>query len=137
VREEELNRIAAELGRRAVARVDEDRVVAAVLGRLASEPPEPVVVPIRSRVRLVLVSLAAAASIMLAVWLYPSTPTAPVAPTAFPSLLTELDGLEASELELLLETIPPPAKETRHQDGALLEDLDARALERLLRSLEG
>ena len=51
--------------------------------------------------------------------------------------LHELDDLTASELEVLLETLPPSADAAAHPDPASLDELDAQSLERLLRSLEG
>ena len=138
--EDELARTAARLGDRVVQSLDEQRLARAVLARLAEEPSDSSPTTPRLR-RGLLVALAAAAAILLVVRLTVTSPSAPATgpESAGPSLtvLHELDDLSAAELEVLLETLPPPAGAAVHPDPASFDDLDAKGLERLLRSLEG
>src|SRR5262249_3011716 len=87
-----------------------------------------------------LIGLAAAASILMVLRLtVPGSrhPTTIVRDTSTPSVLHELDELNSSELQVLLETLAPAAAATTHSEHQLLEELDSKSLERLLRSLEG
>ena len=52
------------------------------------------------------------------------------------SVLHELDGLSAPELEEVLQSIPPATEALDHVEMAPLSDLDANDLERMLRSME-
>lgn len=137
--EDELVRTAATLGDKVVEQLDEQRLARAVLARLTAEPS--VTVPPRRLRRGWLVGLAAAAAILLVVRLTVAPPpTSAVGPEeAVPTLtvLHELDDLSAAELEVLLETLPPPAGAAVHPDAGSFDELDAKGLERLLRSLEG
>jgi len=135
----ELERAAATLGNKVVQRLDERRVARAVLARLATEP---VVAAAASPLRRNWVLLlAAAAGVALVLRLSLTRPPAATEGRAdtVPTLtvLHELDDLDAAELEVLLETLPPPAGTAAHPDPASFDDLDAKGLERLLRSLEG
>ncbi|HTL06569.1 MAG TPA: hypothetical protein VL241_12540 [Gemmatimonadales bacterium] len=132
--EEELLQSAAKLGEDAVSGLDEQRVARTVLERLASEP---VAAPRRvgSTVRW-LAGVAAVAAAVLLMVKPPTTPTSP-SPLSPPSVLHELDDLSASELQLLLESMPASAAAPAHPDPGSLDELDTKNLERLLRSLEG
>jgi len=132
--EEELLQSAAKLGEDAVSGLDEQRVARAVLERLASEP---VATPRRvgSTVRWLAGVAAVAAAVLLLV--KPPTPPPGAASPASLSVLHELDDLSASELQLLLESMPASAAAPAHPDPAPLDELDTKSLERLLRSLEG
>ena len=136
--EEELIQTAARLGTEAVRQLDEERISQRVLARLKTEPAE-AVTPIRRGWGYGLAGLAAAAAVVLV--LRSSAPTSAssaisaAAPSA--SVLHELDDLSVSELEAVLESLPATAGATAHPEPASLENLDAKSLERLLRSLEG
>jgi hypothetical protein len=53
------------------------------------------------------------------------------------SVLNELDDLTPSELESVLEALPPAADAVPHVESAPFGDLEPKDLERMLRSLEG
>jgi hypothetical protein len=138
--EDELSRTAATLGDRVVQSLDEQRLARAVLARLAEEPSD--TGPATPRVRRGwLLGLAAAAAMLLVARLTltrsAGSIAGPEAPVPTLTVLHELDDLSAAELEVLLETLPPPAGAAVHPDPASFDDLDAKGLERLLRSLEG
>ncbi len=130
---EELERLAAGLGREAGEGVDSERVATRVLARLEEQK----VVLLASRRRLVrwIGGVAAAALLLLAVGLA-------LAPAAGPdragteTVLHELDQLDAEQLEELLEIMPVTASALPPESSPLSE-LDTIKLERLLRSLEG
>lgn len=131
--EAELLQTAARLGESAVRDLDHERVARIVLERLASEP----VRRVRPLALRVFVGVAAVAAALLLFVRLPPAPTAPSLPAVPVTMLHELDDLTASELEVLLETLPPSADAAAHPDPASLDELDAQSLERLLRSLEG
>ena len=133
--EEELLQAAGKLGEDAVRGLDEQRVARAVLERLATEP---VAAPRRvgSTVRWLAGVAAVAAAILLMVK-SPTTPPSSPSSLSSPSVLHELDDLSASELQLLLESMPASAVAPAHPDPSSLDQLDTKSLERLLRSLEG
>ncbi len=136
--EEELLRQAARLGEHAVEHLDEAQLAKTVLARLATAPA---VAERPLHRRHWVVGLAAAAVILLVVKLsLPGGESPPdsaevTAPAA--SVLHELDELTIPELEAVLESLPPPVSMTAHPESPSLDGLDARSLERLLRSLEG
>jgi hypothetical protein len=137
--EEQLEQLAARLGSDAVGNLDSERLAQAVFARLAAQPAP--VLPLRRVRRGLLVALAAAAALLLVSRL--TLQQAP-APAELPgsggtalSVLHELDDLSVSELEILLETLPPLAAEAAHPDPAPIDEMDTKSLERLLRSLEG
>ena len=136
--EEELLRAASRLGEQAVQQLDEAKLAKAVLTRLATEPAaEP-----RPLYRRVLVlGLAAAAAVMLIVRLSVTNPPSSDQTTALTAppttVLHELDDLTTTELEAVLETLAPATAVTPHPESPWLEGLDAKALQQLLRSLEG
>lgn len=128
------------LGASAVAGLDPARVAAAV-GRRLAEVPVPTATRFLRRSTGWLVGLAAAAALLFAVTRviperHDSGPVASVDMQGG-TVLQELDDLTASELELLLETLSPAAEAAPHVEVAPLGDLDAKALKRVLRSLEG
>ena len=80
-----------------------------------------------------LTGLAAAAAVVLA--LVPGANPNSAVPPAI-AVLHELDGLTSSELEAVLETIPPPANAAVHVEASPLGELNAHDLERVLQSME-
>ena len=135
--DEELNRAAAELGSREVAGLDGERISRHVLARLQTEPAGAVrpILPIARRIGL---GLAAAALIVLMVRLSLGGERAALHESPAPvSLLSELDGLNVSELEQLLESMPPASDASVSPEPVTIDELDIKSLERLLRSLEG
>jgi len=134
--EEELRHAAARLGEAAVRDLDGERVARIVLERLATEPMLPVrrIRPLVVRWSLAAAALAAALLLFMQL---PTAPTAPTPPSSPTTVLHELDGLTVSELQVLLETLPPAADAAAHPEPASFDELDAKSLERLLRSLEG
>jgi len=133
--EEQLLQAAARLGEDAVRELDGERVARMVLERLASEPEVPVR-PNRPRVVRWSLGVAAVAAAILLFMRLPALPTSRTSPSS-PSVLHELDDLTVSELQVLLETLPPAADAATHPDPASFDQLDAKSLARLLRSLEG
>ncbi|MGQ0701505.1 MAG: hypothetical protein ACT4PM_00045 [Gemmatimonadales bacterium] len=137
--ERELEQSAARLGDAEVRSIDTERIVERVLARLAAEPGAEVR-PVRRRLKPWLIGLAAAAAVLITVRFTVLAPTTrpPDRLTALSSVLPELDGLGAGELEEILEAIPAPAGElVPNPETVPWTDLDSGSLERLLRSLEG
>ena len=134
--EDQLLQAAAKLGEDAVRTLNGQRVARVVLERLATEPSEPA-----RRIRPIVVrwflGVAAAAAAILLFMRLPSTASLLSSPSSPVTVLHELDDLTASELQLLLESLPPAADAAAHPEGASFDELDAKSLERLLRSLEG
>jgi len=136
--EEELVQTAARLGAKEANALAGERIAQAVLARLAAEPVRPAT-PVLVLARRWAIGLAAAASVLLVLRLIVGTPSPRSVPSPLSSLsvLHELDGLNAAELEGLLETLPPSAAAPAHPEPAAYHDLDPKNLERLLHSLEG
>jgi hypothetical protein len=137
----ELVRTAHSLGASVAAGLDTGRVAAAVRRSLRAAPLRDRVAALR-RVRRVLVGLAAAAALVLVAqyrWGHGARDVVPVhpAPGAASSMLPELDGLTATELQAVLESFSPAAESLPHVETGLLDDLQPQELERVLRSLEG
>lgn len=119
-------------------RVDPARIAATTLGQIRAE---------RRRQRLTrggwLTGLAAAAAIALVLWGRPAredagepgTVAAVQEPLRVP--LAELERLDASQLEAVLEGLEEPLGSGAAPDAPHLGDLDDHQLERVLRSLEG
>ena len=134
----ELEMLAAarRLGASQLAGFDPARVSAAVRRRLDFEGRE---APTRAGRRWMgwLTGLAAAAVIVFAVYTgMPKSPNRETRVVPLVSVLPELDGLNAPELEEVLQSIPLASEALEHVDMAPLTDLDASALERMLRSME-
>ncbi len=123
-----------ELGAR-LPTLDLDRVAGGVRARLAAGPAgqDARVVPIGSRRRGFrwLVGLATAAAVILAAW-YANIRTEPAGESGAALVLTELEGLTSSELEMVLTGLEAPSV----PDGGRLGDLSADELEQVLRSWE-
>jgi hypothetical protein len=120
------------LGRGVADGLDAERIAAGVRRKLAETAPIPRRV---SRPVWWFVGLAAAAALLLLS--IPGIQPAP-SPAAAPSVtvLHELDGLTAAELETVLDAMPPAAGAASHVDLLPLDDLDTGALERVLQSME-
>jgi hypothetical protein len=138
----ELDMIAAarRLGVAQLTGFDPTRVAAGVHRRLAARPDE-VRAPVVRHPWRWLAGLAAAAAVVLAVRSW--SPTGSGSPQqagqilpAVVSILPELDGLSAPQLEEVLRSIPPAAESLDHVDMAPLSALNAGDLERMLRSME-
>lgn len=135
----ELEMLAAarRLGASQLAGFSPMRVAASVRRRLDAETRE---TPTRAGRRWIgwVAGLAAAAVIVFA--LYTGRTKAPdLQSGAVPLLanvLPELDGLSAPELEEVLQSIPPASGSLEHVDKSPLTELDANALERMLRTME-
>lgn len=130
--EEQLIQLATSVGNDTIRELDSERIARVVLERLATEPVGRVG---RSRAIAIRVSLGVAAA--AAILLFMQSPAPPTPAKEPVTVLHELDDLTVSELEVLLETLPPAAGDAAHPDPASVEELDAKSLERLLRSLEG
>lgn len=128
----ELLEAARRLGREAVAGLDLERITAGIAAARRRE----------ERVRRFrtwgLLGLAAAAALLIAVWPGRDSgladPAAVVA--AAPSLLHELDDLTATQLEKVLEAMPPAAGSAEVVEEVPLTDVTAADLERVLQSME-
>jgi len=132
----ELLAAARRLGTSQLAGFNPARVSDAVRLRLDVEGSEASTRPGRGRMGW-LAGLAAAAVIAIAVYTgMPRTPSRETRVSPLVSVLPELDGLSAPELEEVLQSIPPSSEALEHVDMAPLTDLDASALERMLRSME-
>jgi len=131
--EEQLIQLATSVGNDTIRELDSERIARVVLERLATEPVGRVG---RSRAIAIRVSLGVAAA-AAAILLFMQSPAPPTPAKEPVTVLHELDDLTVSELEVLLETLPPAAGDAAHPDPASVEELDAQSLERLLRSLEG
>ena len=131
---------ARRIGAAQLAGFDANRVAAGVRSQLRTQPDNaPRRIP-RHPGRW-LAGLAAAAAVVLAVRL--GIPTSPGSSRgadhplpAVGSVLHELDGLTEPQLDAVLHSIPPASEALDHQDMALLSDLNATDLERVLRSME-
>ena len=128
------------IGAAQLAGFDPARVAAGVRQRLAAAPAEAPVRAARHPGRW-LAGLAAAAVVVLAVRTVipkgrgrPAQTGQPA--TAVVSVLPELDGLSAPQLEEVLQSIPPAAETLDHVEMAPLTVLNASDLERMLRSME-
>jgi hypothetical protein len=135
----DLVRAGAALGATPGSGLDTRRVAEVVARRLREAGP---VGRIRGigRIGRWVVTVAAAAAIILAVQLTRPERAGPVsadsAPAAGP-VLQELDGLTATELQSLLESFSPAVEALPHVESAPLGELKPQELERVLRSLEG
>lgn len=134
----ELVRAAHAAGTSVALELDTGRIAGAVRRRLATAPVE---APPSPRRVWWLAGMAAAALV-----LFLFSPRGPRssgdgagAPQSVVSVLHELDGLNSSELEAVLESLPASAAtiSAPHLEGGSLDDLDAAELERVLHSLEG
>jgi hypothetical protein len=131
---------AARLGGPAARRLDPGRISVAVLGQLAAARRGA-----RWRRGGWLAGLAAAAVLVLMVWggshrrgATTGTPESPAANAqALHVPLAELENLDASELEAVLEGLDAPLGSQAAPDAPHLGDLNDDQLERVLRSLEG
>ena len=133
--EQQIERLARQLGERAAREVDVERTAAAVLHRLRTDPAtrrpwwsKPAVL----RVAASLVLLLGGA---LAIRAYVATGDGGPA-EATPALVVSLDGLSESELTEMLDSM---VTETPVYElvGAGLEDLNETQLEELLAQLDG
>ena len=85
-----------------------------------------------------LTGLAAAAALVLVVRSWrPGQPVVKTPSPAAVTVLNELDDLTPSELESVLEALPPAAEAVPHLESVPFGDLEPQDLERVLRSLEG
>jgi hypothetical protein len=130
---------ARRLGTAQLAGFDARRVAAGVQSRLAARPDQ---APVRGwHPGRWLAGLAAAAALVLAVRLglpagQGGASSAGGGSTPVVSILHELDGLSAPQLEEVLQSIPPATDALDHVEMAPLADLTASDLERMLRSME-
>jgi hypothetical protein len=139
----ELDMISAarRLGAARLEGFDATRVAAGVRSRLATRREAAPARLVRHPGRWLAGLAAAAAAVMLAVRTgIPNGPggspgAGPAAPVAV-SVLYQLDGLSAPELEEVLRSIPPATEALDHVELAPFGDLDANDLERVLRSME-
>jgi hypothetical protein len=138
----ELEMIAAarRLGTAQLRGFDPKRVAVGVHRRLAVRPDQ-VRAPVVRHPWRWLAGLAAAAAVVFAVRSWSPTGSgnpgqAGQTPPAVVSILPELDGLSAPQLEEVLRSIPPAAEALDHVDMAPLGALNAGDLERMLRSME-
>lgn len=131
--DEELRRLAARLGSRAAARVDENAVARAVVERLR----HPEVVPLLRPARRIPVWLRLAAALVLlaGAGLVVRQRGGPAEPTRF--VAADLVGLETEELSELLSTLDETLGDSAVVAPGGLDGLDAEQLETVLRSLEG
>jgi hypothetical protein len=130
-----LVRATRSLGRAPAGRVVPARAAATVVHRLRTE--EQVPASVRSFPARWLVGLAAVAAIVFAVLIPGGTmPPDAAASGNEMAVLHELDGLSEAELEIVLETIPPPADAATHVEAAPIGELSATDLERMLHSME-
>ncbi|MFN0179765.1 MAG: hypothetical protein ACKVZ0_13280 [Gemmatimonadales bacterium] len=102
--------------------IDAARVSAAVRDRLAAEPKGAMVIPIARRKRAWLWGLAAAAVLVLAVSLNRSGAGWSADAAAAGEVLTELDELTTTELELVLAELEEPDGVTDGGTGDLSTD---------------
>jgi len=131
---------ARQLGAAQLTGFQPERVAAGVRRRLRDQPVAGPGRSLRHPGRW-LAGLAAAAALVLAVRLsIPRGPSGPdeaaVGAPATESILHELDGLSAPQLEDVLQSIPPATEALGHVEGAPLGELSATDLERMLRSME-
>ena len=133
-----LVRAAARLGQRAALRVDPARVAAQVADRLRAERRAAPRVQAWSR-RLA-IPLALAATLALVVWSSRVDTPPPTVPTeTLTAMLDELDGLDAAELQVVLDAVEVPGEEAYRPFDApeSLGDLSDTELEAVLSTLEG
>ena len=131
---------AGRLGAAQLAGFDASRVAAGVRRRLAAEPGRPAARVVRHPAWW-LAGLAAAAAVVLAVRMgmpngSGNSSEASQGASVAVSILHELDGLSAPQLEEVLQSIPPATAALEHVEMAPLSNLDANDLERMLRSME-
>lgn len=120
---------------RSAPRLEPDRISAAVLHRLRTEPAA-----VRgSRTWWIAGAGIAAAAGLLAIFLGRQTPVpnAPTSHSEFAIPISELDSLTHEQLRLVLEAIEEPLETPMTNEAPSLLDLDDQQLERVLRSLEG
>lgn len=128
---------AVAMGHGVASRVNADQVAEQVIARLRESPA--VVSPARPWVRRALLPFAAAAALVSAVWFgWPASPE-PDQPAVLVAVLPELDDLDETELESLVEGLAgTEADPLRPLDAAeSLGDLSDAELESLLRIMEG
>jgi hypothetical protein len=127
------------LGDEVATTIDPERISAAVLSRLSRE---------RRTVRLRrrwLTGFAAAACLTLLVWQgtgrprhpAPAVGGSPEATTGFALPMAELDSLDSSQLQSVLEDLDQPFGASTSPSVPALGELNDLELERVLRSLEG
>lgn len=128
---------AAGLGREVGQRMDPAGMAVSVANRLRAAPAA--AAGRASWIRRVAVPGAAAAAIALAVWFGLPASGGPGEPVTIMAVLPELDGLEASELESLVEDFAEVEDPTIRPLEApqTLDDLTDSELESLLRMMEG
>jgi hypothetical protein len=134
----QMTQAARRLGVAQMAGFDSRRVADGVRHRLATTP---VAGPMRGarRVGYWLAGLAAAAAVVFAVGIGTrNRPAGGIVPVHLAALSTlhELDGLGAPELEEVLRSIPPASEALGHVEIASFNELNARDLELVLRSME-
>lgn len=118
--------------------VDPARVAARVVERLSAEREAPRRLAVRRVGWVVGLGAAAALGILVARTVTDGRAPAPARPLVEATLLSELDGLTAAELELVLDAVDPVVSEASlAPDSVRLGDLTPSELERILRSLEG
>jgi len=134
---------AGRLGESAAARIDPDRVSSAVLAEVRRRR-------VRDRWRrgAWVTGLAAAAAVLLVVWMgtgkesgpmanrVDSGATAPVE-LGFQLPLSELEALDSTQLQAVLDGLDAPVGEVSPGPAPSFGELDDTQLERVLRSLEG
>jgi len=125
--------VQAGIGAGAGVAVDGDRIAAAVLKRLRTEPRAT-----RPGRRLWVVVLAAAAVVALILVPRSTTRTTPEATVSAPIAvqLPGIDGLSEAGLSEVLESLDPVWTDTPTIDAPNLEDLDPQELEQVQRSWE-
>lgn len=133
-----LVRTAAGLGELVARRVDTSRLASQVMARIRSG--DQTVRPIQAWSRRLALPLAMAATLALVVWTSGPGGNAPAAAAeTVTALLHELDDLDASELEGVLDAVGAPATDSYRPIDATesLGDLTDAELEAVLTTLEG
>lgn len=128
---------AVAMGRGAASRVNVDQVAERVIARLRESPV--VAAPGRPWVRRAMLPVAAAAALVGAVWFGWPASSVQDEPAALFAVLPELDDLDETELESMVEVLTgTEADPLRPLDTAeSLGDLSDSELESLLRLMEG
>ncbi|MGE0556510.1 MAG: hypothetical protein AB7R55_24050 [Gemmatimonadales bacterium] len=113
-------------------RLDERAIAESVVARLRAVPP----VSLASRRRRrVAPAIGLAAAVLLAVAVWRVVPRSPAAEST--NFATELDGLDADELAIVLEAYPEPLGAVMPDGVVGMSDLDPEELEAVLDSFEG
>lgn len=130
--------VATTLGSGAASRIRPDQVADRVAARLRESPAESST-PARPWVRRAILPFAAAAALVATVWFGRPTPVPQDEPVTLFAVLPELDDLDETELESLVEVYTgTEADPLRPLDAAeSFGDLSDTELESLLRLMEG